>query len=1350
MLDNGAQLNFVTPDYARKRGLAVHSMTRLSKETGEAIPPIQGIGGVLVAPSGFVIVNVQVPCVKGYNEDQIAVVLDDPGMGKCPVILGTPTLYRVMEVIKESEISQLAVPWATSRGSWLMRGIQARMVQIPRRDVANKPLVPAALNEVVKTTSKVALPPFGHKVIHGITSLALQGCKMNVMTHGLERRSPLLPLGVEVLSVYATLATGSKRVAVALRNTTKDWLEVRKGTPIARMEAANQIPPVTGPVVSPEEEQPTLSESERQALLMDKLDLSGLESWPPEVASQARDLLREYHDIFSVEKNEIGHTKATEHKIVLKDPESAPFKERFRRIPPPQVEEVREHLKVMLDAGAIRPSNSPWCNAVVLVRKKDGSLRFCIDFRRLNALTRKDSHPLPRICETLDSLVGSAYYSTFDLTSGFWQVPMAEESKQFTAFTLGSMGLFECDRMPFGLCNAPATFQRLMQSCLGELNLTYCLIYLDDVIVFSQTPQEHLQRMRVVFDRLREHGLKLKPSKCDIFKGEINYLAHHVSKEGVRPSQRNLTSIAECPPPDTFTKIRAFVGLVGHYRRFIKGFAQIAAPLYDMISGDDSAKKTEKVTLTPEALAAFERLKEACLQAPILSFPDFNKPFLLETDASGKGLGAVLSQKQEDGRYHPVAYASRVMNGTELKYHSNKKEFLALKWAITEQFHEYLSPYGKNQNEFVVRTDNNPLTYIFSSASLDASGQRWVAKLADYNFSLEYQKGKDNTVADFLSRVEERLPEAEVEQCLARIPCQGTKAVLDNAITPIEIRAELKEPTHAQYAEALGVRPAKLAQMHVTDWKKTQKEDPVLFAVVKNLRAPRDQFKEALRPLLEKKAVQAYEKNRERLVMKDGLLYVKTNIGPAKEPIWRFVVPKAYRTMALNGCHHEAGHQGQKRSISLMVERFWWPAMCKELINQVRNCARCQKFEASSEKAHLQKIVASAPGEILHIDYTSIEETVDLQTKPVIRNVLVLQDHFSKYVVAYVVEDQTAETAAWTLRNGYFSLFGAPAYLISDQGKAFTGHVISHLCKLYGVQKLRTSPYHAQTNGQVERMNQTIIRMIGKLDEDKKARWSVHLPELLMAYNATRSAVTGYSPYYLLFGRRPRIPVDYQFPTISNPPHHTKMEQSVAAMQKRLKEAFAVARQLTSEEAKRQCRYYDRNAGAVALQPGDVVMVRTDAFKGKRKVKDRWEEGGFVIESQLEDWPVYKVRCPPAPGKDKEGFRVLHRNRLMLVPPEDEPETQGNTQTNVQPQIIPNSNLEATQARVDSKESERSLPSLMTRQGSDPTSRIWLNGEFRTKPWATLPEAPEGPTDSKSCEDSDLEPASSGSETEET
>ena len=579
--------------------------------------------------------NVQVPCVKGYNEDQIAIVMEDPGLKDFQVILGTATIYRVMEVIKESEISELAIPWASSWFSWLMRDIHAQMSQMVVDDVANKSMVPLLVVGVVRVSHKCRVPPFTHKVIHGSVSLVLQGYRMNVMTHGLEKRSPLLSLGIDVQSAYATLSTSSNRVAVVLRNNTCDWIEIGKGMPVTRMVAANQVPRVIDTISADKAKpQPTLMEAERQDLLLDKLDLSGLEAWPAEEAEKACGLLREYHDIFSLEKHDMGHTKATKHKIVLKDPNIPPFKEHFQRIPPPQLDEVREHLKLMLDAGVVQPSNSPWCNTVVLVWKKDGLLHFCINFRKLNALTIKDSHPLPHICETLESLAGAAHYSTFDLNLGFWQVPMDDASKQYTAFTLGSMGLYECESMPFGLCNALPTFQRLMPNCLGELNLTYCLIYLDDVIVFLEMPEEHLLRMRVVFNHLREHGLKLKPSKCNVFKLEINYLAHHVSKEGVRPSKK-IKSIAQCLPPDTYTKVKSFMGLVGHYRCFIKGFAKIAAPLYDLTSGENKDKKSEHVDLSPEAREAFERLKASCLQAPILAFPDFNKPFLLETDASG-------------------------------------------------------------------------------------------------------------------------------------------------------------------------------------------------------------------------------------------------------------------------------------------------------------------------------------------------------------------------------------------------------------------------------------------------------------------------------------------------------------------------------------------------------------------------------------------------------------------------------------------------------------------------------------------------------------------------------------------
>ena len=258
-------------------------------------------------------------------------------------------------------------------------------------------------------------------------------------------------------------------------------------------------------------------------------------------------------------------------------------------------------------------------------------------------------------------------------------------------------------------------------------------------------------------------------------------------------------------------------------------------------------------------------------------------------------------------------------------------------------------------------------------------------------------------------------------------------------------------------------------------------------------------------------------------------------------------------------------------------------------------------------------------------------------------------------------------------------------------------------------------------------MNQTITHMIGKLEEDRKACWLEHLPELLMAYNATRSAVTGYSPYYLLFGRRPRIPIDYLFPTLRDSPHQTRMEVSVAAMQKRLKEAFAVVRCLTSEEVARQCCYYDRKAGAVALQPGEVVMVRTDGFLGKRKVKDQWEDGGFIVESQLEDWPVYKVKCPTSDDRQKPKYQILRRNHLLLVTDEDASSIPGQAQAKATP-IVSNATPEAFPEGTSLL--EKLLPSLVTQQGGNMTSRVWLNGKFHMKPWMQMvPEAPKSPLD---------------------
>ena len=367
----------------------------------------------------------------------------------------------------------------------------------------------------------------------------------------------------------------------------------------------------------------------------------------------------------------------------------------------------------MLESGAIRPSQSAWCNAMVLVQKKDGSLRFCIDFHHLNTRTKKDSYPLPRIQEVLESFVGAGHFSCLDLKSEFWQIKMDKVLKQYTAFTVGNLGFFKCDCMPFGPCNVPETFQQLIQNCLGELNLIYCLIYIDDLVVFLQTAKEHLHWLHVMFDWLREYNLKLKPLKCSLFKEEINYLAHWVSNQGVQPSDTNLKGITECILAQTYTEIWAFLGLVGHYRWFIKGFAWIAELLNKHLAGEGASRKSEQVSLSENALEAFQALKWACMSSPVLAFANYTKDFLLKADASKEGLGAVLSQKQADGWFHLVAYGSQALTAHIKNYHSTKLEFLALKWAVMEHFKEYLL-----YQPFLVKTDNNPLTYIMTTPLL--------------------------------------------------------------------------------------------------------------------------------------------------------------------------------------------------------------------------------------------------------------------------------------------------------------------------------------------------------------------------------------------------------------------------------------------------------------------------------------------------------------------------------------------------------------------------------------------------------------------------------------------------------
>ena len=386
--------------------------------------------------------------------------------------------------------------------------------------------------------------------------------------------------------------------------------------------------------------------------LLEQTDMSDLND---DQSSQLEELLRSYEDIFSSGPNDFGRTNKITHKINTGD--TIPIRQAPRRLPGNRGEEVGSMIQTMIGQDVIQPSCSPWAAPIVLVKKKDGTTRFCVDYRRLNDVTKKDAYPLPRIDDTLDALAGAKMFSTLDLASGYWQVELDPDDREKTAFVT-HQGLYEFNVMPFGLCNAPSTFQRLMEFVLTGLQWSVCLIYLDDVIIFSKNFDDHLRRMEEVFGRLREAGLKLKPQKCRFLQKEVTYLGHVVSENGVSTDPSKVSKILDWPIPRNVSELRSFLGLASYYRRFIKDFAKIAVPLHRL------TEKNKPFVWSESCLEAFNELKRELTNHPILAYPDFNKKFILDTDASDYGIGGVLSQV-EGNEERVIGYASRSLTKPE-------------------------------------------------------------------------------------------------------------------------------------------------------------------------------------------------------------------------------------------------------------------------------------------------------------------------------------------------------------------------------------------------------------------------------------------------------------------------------------------------------------------------------------------------------------------------------------------------------------------------------------------------------------------------------------------------------------
>lgn len=926
---------------------------------------------------------------------------------------------------------------------------------------------------------------------------------------------------------------------------------------------------------------------------------------------QLRALVDDYSDVFVGPDNKFGRTNVVKH--VIDTGMARPIKQAPRRLAEEKQKIAAKEIEKMLEADIIEPSNSPWASPIVLVNKRDGSTRFCVDYRRLNDVTVKDGYALPNIQDIFDTLKGTKWFSTLDLASGYWQVEMDEQDKAKTAFTT-RQGLFQFKVMAFGLSNAPATFQRLMETVLDGLKWIHCLVYIDDIIVFGKDFDEAKTNLQLVWQRLREANLKLKPSKSELFQTSVKYLGHVVSAEGLKCDPEKILAVKQWKPPSNVTEIRSFLGFASYYRKFIPQFATIASPLTAL------TKKTTEFIWSDQCDEAFRSLITKLTEAPILTYPTTTDEFVLDTDASNTGIGSVLSQIQ-NGEEKVIAFASKTLNNSQKNYCTTKKELLAVV-TFVKHFHHYL--WGRH---FRIRTDHAALTWLLNFKNPEGMIARWISVLDTYDFGIEHRKGSQHGNADGLSRqMCETVAKCAREDCederhkvlakrrkISHSPRRGE----EDARTSESILA-VSQPRED---EALTDNDLDLNRASI---KLMQDEDRVIsfFKEKKAEGSERPVYKDVAG---EGKEFITYWHIWDLLEVIDGMLCKKWMTPvTSRAPVHQLIIPHMYRKEIFKQLHEPrtGGHQGVNKTIASLKQRFYWPGYQADILRWCKYCPACarRKPGRGPKRGHLQQESVSTPFEKIAIDIMGPLEETSRGNKVI----MVVCDYFTKWVEAYALPNQEAYTVADTLVTEFICRFGVPLQIHTDQGPDFESNLFQGVCKALDITKTRTTPYRPQSDGLVERMNRSLQQMLAIFVNDHRDDWDDHLPFVTMAYRATTHASTGCSANLMMFGRENYIPIDVM---VGPPPHSTMPTQCphefVEWVRSVMHDAYEFARGNLQKAALRQRKGYNQRVKPIQFEQGNWVWYwHPPAIR--RKLGQGWT-GPYLIVQKLSD-TLYKIQ----------------------------------------------------------------------------------------------------------------------------